>query len=49
MIRVASLILFGGCALAVARYNGLGGTLELLLVVGLAFGLMRILSGKRVI
>jgi hypothetical protein len=47
MIRLASFILFGGCALAVAHYYGLGGAIQLLAVVGVAFGLTRILSRKR--
>jgi hypothetical protein len=47
MIRLLNLIFFTGCALAVARYSGLGSTMELLAVVIVAAGLMRVLSSKR--
>ena len=47
MIRLANLIVFGGCAVAVARYSGLGSTIELLGVVAVAAVLMRLLSSRR--
>lgn len=47
MIRLVNLIFFGGCALVVARYSGLGSTVELLVAVGVAVALMRILSSRR--
>ena len=48
MFRLVNLIFFVGCALAVAHYSGLGSTIELLLSVSVAAGLMRILSSKRI-
>lgn len=47
MIRLVNVIFFVGCALAVARYSGLGSTAELLVAVVVAVGLMRVLSKKR--
>jgi hypothetical protein len=47
MIRLVNLIFFVGCALAVAHYSGLGSTVELLIAVSVAVGLMRLLSSKR--
>jgi hypothetical protein len=46
MFRLLNLVFFLGCALAVAHYYGLGSMLELLAVVAVALGLMRVLSGK---
>jgi hypothetical protein len=48
MTRLVNLILFLGCALAVAHYYGLGSTVELLGAVAVVLGLMRVLSGRRV-
>jgi hypothetical protein len=48
MIRLVNLVFFVGCALLVAHYYGLGSTIELLAVVAVAGGLMRVLSGKRI-
>jgi hypothetical protein len=48
MIRLVILILFLGCALAVAHYYGLGSTVQWLGAVAVAVGLMRVLSGRRV-
>ncbi len=46
MIRMANLVFFMGCALVVGRYYSLGSTIELLAVVGVALGLMRLLSRR---
>jgi len=48
MIRLMTVVIFLGCALAVAQYYGLGSTLQLLAALAVALGLMRLLSGKRV-
>lgn len=48
MIRMVNLMLFLGCALAVAHYYGLGSLVQLTAVVAVALGLMRVLSGRRV-
>ncbi len=48
MIRLVNGIFFMGCALAVARYYGLGSTVQLLAALAIALGLMRLLSGRRV-
>jgi hypothetical protein len=47
MIRLVNLVFFVGCALLVAHYYGLGSTIELLVAVAVAVGLMRVLSKKR--
>jgi hypothetical protein len=47
MIRLVNLIVFGGCALAVAHYTGLGNTMELVGALVLAVCLMRVLSTRR--
>lgn len=47
MIRLVSLVFFVGCALGVAHHYGMGSTLQLLGVVIVATGLMRLLSTKR--
>ena len=47
MIRLVNLIFFLGCGLAVAHYYALGSTIQLLAAVAIAFGLLRVLSGKR--
>jgi hypothetical protein len=49
MIRLVNLVFFVGCALLVAHYYGLGSTIELLVAVAVAVGLMRVLSKKRFI
>jgi hypothetical protein len=46
MIRLVNLIFFVGCALMVAHYYELGSTIQLLAVVAVALGLIRVLSGK---
>jgi hypothetical protein len=48
MIRLVNLILFLGCALAIAHYYGLVSMVQLLAAVAVALGLMRVLSGKRI-
>jgi hypothetical protein len=48
MIRLVSLVFFLGCALAVAHYYALGSTVQLLGAIIIAFGLMRLLRGKRI-
>jgi len=48
MIRLVNLVFFLGCALAVARYYGLGSMVQLLGAVAVAVGLMRVLSSKRI-
>jgi len=48
MIRLVNLVFFLGCALAVAHYYALGTTIQLLAAVAIAFGLMRVLRGKRI-
>jgi hypothetical protein len=47
MMKLANLVFFLGCALAVAHYYGWGSMAELLGVVTIAFCLMRVLSSRR--
>jgi len=48
MITLVNIIFFLGCALAVARYYGLATAVQALGAVLVTFGLMRILSRRRI-
>jgi hypothetical protein len=48
MIRLVNLVFFLGCALAVSHYYGMASAVQLLTAIAITFGLMRILSSKRI-
>lgn len=48
MIRLVTLVISLGAALAVAQYYGLGSIIQLLTAIAIAFALMRLLSSRRV-
>ncbi len=48
MIRLVNLVFFLGCVLAVAHYYGMASGIQMLAAVAVTFGLMRVLSSKRI-